>query len=195
MIASNISVMENLSNKLATIHFLEKNDLPDVIFVETKTLGSAELNFIEILKEKHPRTKLLLSVDSSDLDTVRFALDHKIDGFLTHNATLEELTFAVQQIYNNQSYLSSQVGIKYLGELMAVRGKTAVLARAILKISKRELEVLKFVVEGCTNADISEKLYSSKRTIEGNRKKLLEKTGTRNTAELVGFAVRNRIVS
>jgi DNA-binding NarL/FixJ family response regulator len=64
-----------------------------------------------------------------------------------------------------------------------------------LDITKREVEVLSLIAEGYTNQEIADKLFTSKRTIEGNRQMLIEKTGTRNTAALIRYAILNNIIS
>lgn len=56
------------------------------------------------------------------------------------------------------------------------------------------MEILSLIAEGYTNGEIADKLFTSKRTIEGNRQNLLNKTGKRNTAALISFVVRNGII-
>lgn len=67
------------------------------------------------------------------------------------------------------------------------RGKAGVL-------SKRETEVLQLIAEGLTNAEIANKLFTSKRTIETHRQNIIGKTQTKNTASLIRFAVSEGIV-
>ena len=63
-----------------------------------------------------------------------------------------------------------------------------------IEFSSREIEILHLIAEGLTNAEMSEKLFISKRTIEGHRQSLIEKTGSRNTAALIRFAVLSGFV-
>jgi DNA-binding CsgD family transcriptional regulator len=58
----------------------------------------------------------------------------------------------------------------------------------------REIEILHLIAEGLTNSEMSDKLFISKRTIEGHRQSLIEKTGSRNTAALIRFAVLNGFI-
>jgi DNA-binding NarL/FixJ family response regulator len=59
----------------------------------------------------------------------------------------------------------------------------------------RESEVLKFVVEGHTNADIAERLALSIKTVETYRARIMRKLGVKDTVELVKFAMRHGIVN
>ncbi|MGL5891445.1 MAG: response regulator transcription factor, partial [Bacteroidia bacterium] len=61
-------------------------------------------------------------------------------------------------------------------------------------LTAREIEILQLICHEFTAAEIAEKLFLSVRTVEGHRNNLLEKTGSKNAAGLVMFAVKNRIV-
>jgi DNA-binding NarL/FixJ family response regulator len=63
-----------------------------------------------------------------------------------------------------------------------------------IKISDREKEILELICKGMTNKDIAEKLFLSPRTIDNHRANMLAKTKTKNSAELIAFAVKNGII-
>ncbi|MCH8330714.1 MAG: response regulator transcription factor [Bacteroidetes bacterium] len=77
---------------------------------------------------------------------------------------------------------------------MATTKKTKTATLGLPKLTRRELQILKFICREHTNKEIGEKLYISSRTVEGYRQQLLEKTGARNTAGLVMFAMKNLLV-
>jgi DNA-binding NarL/FixJ family response regulator len=62
-------------------------------------------------------------------------------------------------------------------------------------LSKREMEILSFIAEGFTNQEIADKIFTSKRTVEGHRQNLIDKTRTRNSAALIRYAVLRGIVN
>ena len=66
--------------------------------------------------------------------------------------------------------------------------------KELCDISTREEEILKLICEGYTNKEIAEKLFISKRTVEGHRTNLLLKTNTKNTANLVAFSIQNKLI-
>lgn len=61
-------------------------------------------------------------------------------------------------------------------------------------LTNRELEVLSYICQGLTNNDIAKKLFLSKRTIDRHRANILEKTNINNTAKLVAFAIKHKLV-
>ena len=68
------------------------------------------------------------------------------------------------------------------------------ITKELCNLSEREVEILKLICEGYTNKEIAEKLFISKRTVEGHRTNLLLKTNTKNTANLVAFSLQNKLI-
>lgn len=62
------------------------------------------------------------------------------------------------------------------------------------EINEREFSVLELISQGLTNAQIADQIFLSKRTIEGIRQHLIDKTQTKNTADLVRFAFQNKLL-
>ena len=75
-----------------------------------------------------------------------------------------------------------------LNKLIKSGGIDQDIAESDMEFSTRELEVLHLIGEGLTNLEMAEKLFISKRTVEGHRQSLLDKTGSRNTATLIRYA-------
>jgi DNA-binding NarL/FixJ family response regulator len=63
-----------------------------------------------------------------------------------------------------------------------------------LEISERELDVLELIADGFTNLEIADKIFLSKRTVEGYRQSLIDKTKVKNTAELVKYAFQHGLL-
>ena len=64
-----------------------------------------------------------------------------------------------------------------------------------INLTKRELEVLQLIAEGYTDLEIADKLFLSQRTVNGHRANLISKTNSKNTVNLLTFAIRNGIVN
>ncbi|MBN2664760.1 MAG: response regulator [Bacteroidales bacterium] len=78
-----------------------------------------------------------------------------------------------------------------------MKTKDSIENRAVIKkikISKREKEILEHICKGFTNKEIADKLFLSARTVDNHRANMLAKTKTKNTAELVAFAVKTKLV-
>lgn len=103
--------------------------------------------------------------------------------------------------------------VDFFGNIVKIRGKVNILGsfnyhimagsnvnntanniEVIMSLSKREYEVLQLICEGYSNNEIAEKLYISNRTVDKHRANLIAKTNSRNTAELVMYAVKNKLI-
>jgi DNA-binding NarL/FixJ family response regulator len=115
-------------------------------------------------------------------------------GYLLKNTSPDELIFAIKHVYANGNYLFSELAMQLLDRVSQGRDIMILDNCSDVDFSKRETEVLILIAEGFTNQEIADKLFTSKRTIEGHRQSMIDKTGTRNTAALIKFALLNGII-
>ncbi len=113
-------------------------------------------------------------------------------GFLLKDSDIEEVYSAVDSVMAGDSYFSSAL----LGSMtrnMSMLSLDATSSEDAL--SDREIEILVEVCRGLSNQEIADKLFISKRTVDKHRANILEKTGCRNTANLVVYAIKNHLVA
>jgi DNA-binding CsgD family transcriptional regulator len=79
-------------------------------------------------------------------------------------------------------------------ELIRKKTNQGKISGEIIPLTPRELDVLRYIIDEHTNQEIAEKLFISIRTVDAHRRNLLEKTGSRNTAGLVKFAIKNNLL-
>jgi DNA-binding NarL/FixJ family response regulator len=115
------------------------------------------------------------------------------DGYILKTSSIEELVYAIQKIANHGIYIGPEFTLNMLAKY-APKSSDDRNAVYDFNISDREMDVLKLIAKGLTNNEIAQKLYTSVRTIETRRKKLLEKTKTINTATLIYFATANGLL-
>lgn len=112
-------------------------------------------------------------------------------GFLLKDSDIEEVYAAVDSVVAGDSYFSPQL----LGSLTRNMNRQSSLeVNDEDALSEREIEILVEVCRGLSNQEIADKLFISKRTVDKHRANILEKTGCRNTANLVVFAIKNHLV-
>ncbi|HET9505014.1 MAG TPA: response regulator transcription factor [Hymenobacter sp.] len=119
-------------------------------------------------------------------------------GYSLKNDEPEEILLAIHSVAAGRSYLCSELSLLLLAKEQRTQetGPAVVDAEATnhYNLSPRELEVMRLLTEGLTNADIADQLGTSKRTVETLRQQLFTKTGTKNAAALVRLAVGQGIV-
>ncbi len=110
-------------------------------------------------------------------------------GFLLKDSDIDEVYAAVDSVKAGDSFFSTAL----LGSLTSHMSPLAMQADEDA-LSDREMEILVEVCRGLSNQEIADKLFISKRTVDKHRANILEKTGCKNTANLVVYAIKNRLV-
>lgn len=114
-------------------------------------------------------------------------------GFLLKDSDIEEVAEAIGTVMNGGSYFSPALQSSLGGSGTAAAGDGTADGSPD-GLSSREIEILVGVCRGLSNQEIADELFISKRTVDKHRANIMEKTGCRNTAGLVVYAIRNRLI-
>ena len=109
-------------------------------------------------------------------------------GFLLKDSDIGDVLEAVETVMEGGSYFSPQLLSSLTGRMRSREDA------ADDQLSSREREILVAVCRGLSNQEIADELFISKRTVDKHRANILEKTGCKNTASLVVYAIRHGIV-
>jgi len=164
-------------------------ELPHIALVdmEMPVMDGMELN--ARLHAQYPDIRvIILSVHARERLIARM-IQAGASGYLFKNCNKEELLTAIQTTYSSGFYINAQV-LKAMQSASAREATVKNVNGIPIEISAREKEVLAMICRELTNAEIAAQLYVSVRTVEGHRNNLLNKTGCRNTAGLVLFAIK-----
>lgn len=146
------------------------------------------------LREHFPETKVIALSMLNNVPVVQKMLDCGASGYLLKTTGREELCAAIKLVAGGTKYICSDLSLKLLQNAANGNEQPEALPGEERGLSKREIEVLLLIAEGYTNAEIADKLFTSKRTIETHRQNILEKTQAKNTANLVKFAIEHKII-
>lgn len=113
-------------------------------------------------------------------------------GFVLKNAGIDKVITAIRKVAEGENYFSDELLVGILNAMRITREEPVTLPEN--EISERELEILLHVCKGLSNQEIAEKLFISKRTVDKHRANLLSKTGCRNTAALVMYAIKHKMI-
>lgn len=180
-----ISEIKEASNGL---EFLNEVEIfkPDVVLMD---IEMPEINGIEATKvalSRFPELKIIALSMYSDENFYTEMIEAGAKGFLIKNSQFNDVQTAIIEVYNNRNYFSPEILSSIVNSLNH-KAETPVNN----ELTKRELEVLLNICKGLSNQEISQKLSISKRTVDKHRENILCKTQSKNTAELVVYAIRN----
>jgi two-component system, NarL family, response regulator NreC len=168
-------------------------DKPDVLILD---VGMPKLNGIEVAgraqKLERPPRVIILSMHSDESYVLR-ALAAGASAYLLKDATDEDLLPAIRTIQEGKPFFSPAVTAMlvedYMRQLQA-RGLTD----TYHLLTDREREVLQLLAEGRSNKEVAALLEVGVSTVETHRANLMQKLNLHNTAEIVLYAVRKRII-
>ncbi len=169
--------------------------IPDVVLLDIALPKMSGIELAKIIKTDFPGIKILMLSMYTSEDFIFNSLKAGVLGYLPKNTTKKELTEAIKTVFSGKEYFSKSISDTILKSYMnsAKFGKE-IKSDKIKTLTKRENELLFYVVEGLSNSQISEKLSISVRTVETHKTNILKKLGLNNVVDLVKYAIRNNII-
>jgi two-component system response regulator NreC len=159
---------------------------PAVLVLDLNMPGEPSLEAIPKLREEFPGTQIVVLTMQDEPAYARAALGAGALGYVLKEAADAELVEAVHAAANGERYLNPRLGARVAAEPPPGPPDG---------LSERELEILKLIALGHTNAQVAQELYLSVRTVETHRAHIQQKLGLRDRAEMVRYALDKRLVS
>jgi DNA-binding NarL/FixJ family response regulator len=178
-----------LTEGLKVIPFLE-NELPDLIILDLDLPDTDGIAVAKDVRAKYPMVKVLVLTMHKEPEYFEPLINAGVVGYVNKNIDKNEIFVALDMVQNGGSYFSQEI----ISEYIRYQNKPAIEKSEAVRITPREKEVLKLVLEGKTTLDICDVLCLSKNTVDSHRKNLLSKLGVKNTAELVRMAIEKKLV-
>jgi DNA-binding NarL/FixJ family response regulator len=166
---------------------------PDVILLDLKMPEMDGIETTTQIRKTNEDVKIIIISMYDDDKYVVHLMEIGANGYLLKNAEPEEIKTAIFTAFENGYYFSEFVN-KALLKKIVHKSQIKPVFNKDVELTSREIEVLKLICQEQTANEIANLIFLSPRTIEGIRTKLLEKIGVKNTAGLVMYAVKHRIV-
>jgi two-component system, NarL family, response regulator NreC len=157
---------------------------PDVLVLDLRMPGESPLDALPHFARLAPEMAVVILTMQEQPRCARAALQAGARGYVLKEAAGRELVQAVRLAHEGHTYLAPELGARIAAE---PRSGPDGLAR-------RELEVLRLLALGHTNAEIGERLFLSPRTVESYRARVQQKTGRFSRAELVRYALEHELL-
>lgn len=167
-----------------------RNQMPDLVLMD---IEMPNVNGVEATRkaiEKYPEMKIIALSMYGDDEYIHKMLEAGASGFLLKSSDFSEVKRAITNVVQGSNYFSEEILYRLIHSL---KTRTSPSDQPVL-LSDREKEVLLLICRGFSNQEIAERLFISKRTVDHHRASLLTKTETNNTASLVVYAIKNKMV-
>jgi two-component system, NarL family, response regulator NreC len=159
---------------------------PRVLVLDLNMPGASSLEAIPVIREESPATQIVVLTMQREPAFAREALSVGALGYVLKEAADEELVEAIRRAAAGESYLNPALGARIASEPPLGPPDN---------LSKREVDVLRLIALGHTNAEIAERLFLSVRTVETHRAHIQQKLGLSTRAELVSYVIGRGLIS
>ncbi|UKT64772.1 response regulator transcription factor [Pedobacter mucosus] len=167
--------------------------IPDLIISDINMPNMDGITMVTNIKLNHPEIPVLIISMLEDDTHLHSVIKAGANAFLTKSVDAEELFFGIKKVLAGEKYVCSSLAVKIIEKVIAREVSEPALLNGT-EFSSREIEILQLIGKGLTNAEMADKLFISRRTVEGHRQNLIDKTGARNTAVLMRFAYTKGLI-
>jgi two-component system response regulator NreC len=168
--------------------------LPDVVMTDVKMPIMDGIEATRYLLSQHDSLKIIALSMFDEENLIVDMLEAGAKGYLLKNADKQEILDAIQSVYEDKPYYCHHTSSK-LASLISKSKFNPYRKKEPLLFTDREKEIIRLICQQLTAQEIADKVFLSKRTVEGHRTKILEKMNVKNTAGVVIFALKHRLVS
>ncbi len=183
-LSNDIKIVGLANNGQEIIDLLNSQEV-DIVVSDIEMPVMDGVKVTRLIRNQFPKVKVLILTMYSSIAFIRNILEIGAHGYILKNKGKEELIDAIKTIYDGGEYFGREIE-KTLRESLKKEN-----VFDIVKLTKREIDVLKLIAKGDTTPIISEKLFIAHSTVETHRRNLIEKTGVKNSKGLVKYAFEN----
>ena len=172
--------------------FLEKQkkNPADVVLMDLKMPVLDGYETILESKKQFPNLKIMVLTMFEEDEYIRKSIAAGVNGYILKNVDYNTLKTAIKYILDGKQYFSNELMPFFTRQLCEHKESV----KKTVKLTERELEILKLIYEGLSNNEIAEKLFISIRTVTNHRASLKKKTNSKNTATLIAFGLKNELL-
>lgn len=187
---SKVSVVSEAENGKEFIENISSS-IPDIVLMDINMPQMDGIEATEWLNENYPEVKVIALSMFGEEEYYYKMINAGAKGFLLKNSEIDEVTDAIFEVQKGNSYFSQEL----LYNVIKNFKKNKETEEESATLSKRELQVLEEICKGLSNQEIADNLFISKRTVDKHRANLLSKTNSKNTANLIMYAIKNKLIS
>ncbi len=184
-------IKNEAENGLQALELLTDNEY-DIILTDINMPEMDGVELMKNLKDNYPDQKVLVLSMFNEAAYINKMIANGANGYVLKKSDKAELVKAIQTILRGEDYYSDEVYKTIVGNIAGRKPKQRLTLET--ELTDREKEVLVLITEEMSNQEIADRLFISIRTVETHKRNLLEKTGCKNIAGLVMYAVERNLV-
>lgn len=160
---------------------------PNLVLLDINMPVMNGLEALKELKKRHPQVQVIILSMHYEKYMVSQVMQDGAEGYLIKTSDKEEFKTAIKRVCDGGKYFSADLTTHLLSPQSITDNRVNLLSR-------REIEIIALLADGLGSAQIGEKMSISPRTADTHRNNILQKLSLRNTAELISFAFKNKLL-
>jgi DNA-binding NarL/FixJ family response regulator len=166
---------------------------PDVILLDVRMPRRTGVEACRAIKEAVPATKIIMLTVSDEEADLYESVKNGAAGYLLKDSSIEEVAQAIRVVNEGQSLISPSMAVKLIDEFKQMSKPEREQGPA-LRLTERELEVLRLVAKGLNNREVAKELFISENTVKNHVRNILEKLQLHSRMEAVMYAMREKLL-
>ncbi len=189
----NVTTVDEVQNSIE-LHSTLAIRTPHIIIIDFDNYAFS-IKDIQYIKNLHKHSQIIAITPNLNKRTITQALKYGVNSYLLKECDRNEVIDAINAVINKKQFFCGRIiDIAMKQEIGEQQDNNAINNCAPICISDREIEIIKLIAEGLTNQEIGEQIFLSTHTVNTHRKNIMKKLEVRNTAGIVMYAVREKLV-
>jgi DNA-binding NarL/FixJ family response regulator len=180
---SDIATVTGKAYTIAGCYRMLSAGQPDVLLLDVGLPDGNGMDLCPEIKKRYPAVNILMLTSYAEHAVITHLLGNGASGYVLKNAMSEEIIEGIRVVASGKRFLCEEVDV-----LLKNRNNNPV------ELTRRERELLKLIVAGCTSTEIADKMCLGYETIRSYRKNLNIKLNAHNTAMLVKIAIEDKLI-
>lgn len=178
-------VVGESTQPLMVLKLLENTPI-DILMTDVSMPNMTGVELTRAVKNKFPDIKILALSMFGESQIIAEMIDAGISGYILKNAGKKELIEALTKIAEGQNYFSQEITLQLMKSFKRNQEE--------IKLTDREIEIIRMIEKEMTTRAIADILFISERTVETHRKNILHKTNTQSVVGLLKYAYERKII-
>jgi DNA-binding NarL/FixJ family response regulator len=166
---------------------------PDVVLLDVRMPKRSGIEACRAIKEAVPSSKIIMLTVSDEEADLYEAVKSGASGYLLKDSSIEEVAQAVKVVAEGQSLISPSMAVKLIDEFKQMSRPERQHVPG-LRLTERELEVLRLVAKSMNNREIAKELFISENTVKNHVRNILEKLQLHSRMEAVMYAMKENLL-
>lgn len=167
---------------------------PDIVLLDSELLEGYRELVADLIAEL-PEIKIILVMNAEQKKDLLFAFGAGVRAYISADINVEQLIRDIYSVSQGEVVISSAVAAEILKELSHASRMEAELGEGAVRLSEREIEIIRLVAMGSSNRDIARRLFISENTVKGHMSRIMEKLHVHKRQQAVIWALERHIIN